>query len=120
MSADLVKAYDPNIRWGFHSFEITYMCWDYSITVVTRRIGGTCRGFDLFSTAIENHAKDLIAEQGDHPVLYLTRPAEDGDGEDSLECGTDVDVDVEDWLKSMCVSVRLVGHEPEKKQEVAG
>ena len=120
MSADLVKAYDPNIRRGSHRFEIIYMMWDYSITVISKPIGGNCRGFDLFSTAIESHADQLYDEQGEHPIIFLKRPAEDGDGEDYLECSPDfVEDDIGDWLKSMCVSVRLVGHENENKYEVA-
>lgn len=116
MSTQAIKTYDPNIRWSHHTFEITYMMWDYSITVVSNAIAGNCRGFDLFSTAIEQHADTLCDEQGEYPTLILKRPAEDGDGEDTLHCNLDFDEqDIADWLKSMCVSVRLVKHESEQK-----
>lgn len=114
-----IPNYDPNIRWSHHVFEITYMMWDSSITVTTRPIGGNCRGFDLFSTAIENHADQLYNEQGENPKLILKTPAKDGDGEDTLECSPDFDQDIDDWLKSLCVSVRIVSHEAEKKGGVA-
>jgi hypothetical protein len=111
----LITFYDPNIRWSDHQFEITYMMWDYSLTVTTNPIGGNCRGFNLFSVAIEQHSDQLYGEQGKFPKIFLKKPAEDGDGEDSLECCPDFDQQIQDWLNSMCVSVRLISHEPEMK-----
>lgn len=116
MSDKALHNYDPNVRWSFHTFEITYMMWDYSITVTCIPISGNCRGFDLFSTAIEQHADMLYDEQGELPMLVLKRPAEDGVGEDTLECNPDFEEqEIDDWLKSMCVSVRLVEHAPEER-----
>lgn len=105
--------YDPNIRWAKHTFEITYMQWDYSHTELVE-IGGNCRGADLMPSAIATHAERLYEEMGDAAALVLTRPAEDGDGLDTLECSPDDD-DLEDWLKSMCVGVRIVRHEKEAR-----
>lgn len=105
--------YDPNIRWSKHTFEITYMQWDYRHTELVE-VGGNCRGADLMLLAIAAHADKLVEQLGDSTQLVLTRPAEDGDGVDTLECWPDDD-DIEDWLKSMAVGVRIVRHEKEAR-----
>ena len=107
-----LKEYDPNIRWSKHIFEITYMQWDY-VLKETVEVGGNCKGFDLFDSAITAHADKLYKEQGDFPSLIL----EKNNGEDSLStCFSDEDRgDIDDWLKSMCVSISIIGHIKEKQ-----
>ena len=102
-----LSTYDPNIRWAKHEVEITYQSWHYTTSVIVT-IKGNCKGFSIIESALSMHADQLFDAQGECPQLILTRPAEDGDGEDTLE--TTPDDDIENWLESMCVGVRIVGH----------
>lgn len=103
-----IKNYDPNITWARHTFALTFMQWDYSLTV-TAEVGGNCRGAVLIDSAIDRAFDDLYDEDEDDAVIVLRRPAEDGNGEDTLE----VTIDGTDELKSLCVSAVLVKHEKE-------
>ena len=107
-----LKEYDPNIRWSKHTFEITYMQWDYKFTEVVE-VGGNCKGFDLFDSAISSHADKLFKEQGEFPTLIL----EKNNGEDTLStCFAEEDRgDLDDWLKSMCVAIEIISHVEEMK-----
>lgn len=101
----LIALYDPNIRWSKHTFEITYMQWDYK-KVVTVDVGGNCRGARLFETAIRTHFDELFEAQGEMPILILERGEED-----TLECS----FEDEDDLMNYCVSVRIIGFIESKK-----
>jgi hypothetical protein len=104
-----LTTYDPNIRWAKHTVEITYQMWDYSGTFEVS-IRGNCRGFSILDNAIEHHSDELYRKQGESAVLTLKRPADDGNGEDTLECDAD-----ENSLQDMCVGLRIVRHEEEDR-----
>lgn len=108
-----LKHYDPNISWAKHTFEITYMQWDYKLKT-TVEVGGNCKGFDLFDSAISAHADKLFKDQGDFPALILFK----NNNEDTLETSfADEDGgDLEDWLKSMCISIQIVKHVKEDRK----
>ena len=106
-----LKNYDPNITWARHTFELTFMQWDYSLTVEVE-VGGNCRGAVLIDSAIDRAFDDIYDEDEDNAVIVLTRPAEDGGGDDTLE----VTIDGTDELKSLCVSAVLVKHEKESRK----
>lgn len=99
-----MNTYDPNIVWAKHTVEIDYQQWDYKGTF-TVQIGGNCRGLSILTDAISSHA-DKLADEHEYPMLILKRPAENGDGEDTLECDAD-----ETELERMCVAIRIVKHE---------
>ena len=102
--------YDPNIQWARHSFELTFMQWDYSLTVQVD-VFGNCKGATLFDSAIYTAFDDLYDEDEDNAQIVLKRPAKDGNGEDTLE----IDLEDVEELESMCVSARIVKHEKESK-----
>lgn len=52
----MMKNYDPNIKWGIHTVEITLQLWDYKGKITTE-IGGNCKGFSILESA-----KDEINE----------------------------------------------------------
>ena len=111
MTPTPLQTYDPNITWARHTVELTFMQWDYSLKM-TAEVGGNCRGYDLMDSAIDLAFDELYDEDEDNAVIYLRRPAEDGNGEDELE----VSLDGVDELKSLCVSAVLVKHEKESRQ----
>lgn len=102
-----MKTYDPNITFASQVVRITYQSWDYT-GEFDIPIGGNCKGLTILNAAVSHHADQLYEEQGDGAVLILKRPAEDGDGEDTLE----VDAD-EDTLEEMCVGLRIIIQTPE-------
>ena len=106
----MINVYDPNIRWATTTVEITYMYWDYSLKVQIE-VGGNCRGMSILNAAVERHAEELYDAQGEYPLLFLTKPAEDGTGEDTLECSDEED-DIEEWLNNLCVGVEIISHIP--------
>lgn len=108
-----LKTYDPNIRWAVHIVEITYQMWEYSTTAQVT-VTGNCKGESILQSAIGVHADEIYEQQGDNAELILRRPAEDGDGEDTLTTSPDDD-DIESWLESMCVGLKIVAHTAEVK-----
>ena len=111
MTPTPLQTYDPNITWARHTVELTFMQWDYSLTVEVE-VGGNCRGYDLLEGAINVAFGELYDDDEDDAVIVLRRPAEDGNREDTLE----VTIDGTDELKSHCVSAVLVKHEKESRQ----
>ena len=105
-----ITSYDPNIRWARHSFELTFMQWDYSITVQVD-VCGNCKGASLFSSAISVVFDDLYDDDESNAQIVLKRPAEDGEGEDTLE----IDMEDVEELEALCVSVQIVKHEKESR-----
>lgn len=101
---------DPAVRWTTQTIEITYRWWDFSTTAMVD-IKGNCFGFSVMESAVSTHGDQLFEAQGEYPTLVLRRPAEDGDGEDTLECTPDGD-EIDEWLEKMCVGVRIVAREP--------
>ena len=106
-----LKNYDPNITWARHTFALTFMQWDYSLTVEVE-VGGNCRGLTLIDIAIDCAFDEIYDDVKDDAIIVLKRPAEDGNGEDTLE----VTIDGTDELKSLCVSAALVKHEKESSK----
>ncbi len=109
-----LATYDPAIRWAKTTVRLTYQMWDYRIECDVV-VGGNCRGFDVLDWAIETHADQLVKEQGDMPELLLTKPSEDGEGEDTLHCELTDEDDIERSLSKMCVGLRIVKHEKDSK-----
>jgi Family of unknown function (DUF5406) len=106
----MITNYDPNISWARHTFELTFMQWDYSLTVQVEVLGN-CKGASLFESAINVAFDDEYDTEDGTSVLVLKRPAEDGNGEDTLE------VEFEDYeeLLELCVSVKIVKFQKEDR-----
>jgi hypothetical protein len=103
-----MKTYDPNIRWAMHTVEITYQMWEYTLTAVVT-VTGNCRGKSILETAIGIHADEIYEQQGDNVELALSGPGkEDGDKDELLT--SPEDDDIESWLESMCVGLKIVSH----------
>lgn len=96
----MITNYDPNIRWARHTYELTFMQWDYSLTV-TVEVGGNCKGASLFETALEEAFIDLYDYDDEFGTIVLKR------GEDTLE----VPLDGHQDLENLCVGIKLIGHE---------
>lgn len=110
-----MKTYDPNTSWSIQTVEITYMMWDYTATALVT-VRGNCKGLSILRAAIDYHANDLYEKHGDAVELVLTRPAEDGCGEDTLttypnEEGAN---SLDDFLEEMCVGLKII-----KREELA-
>ena len=106
-----LQNYDPNITWARHTFELTFMQWDYSLKM-TVEVRGNCRGAVLIDSAIDCAFYELYDDEEDNAVIVLTRPADHGVGDDTLE----VTLDWQGELKSLCVSAVLVKHEEESEK----
>lgn len=104
-----MNAYDPNDRWGTHTVELHLMMWEQEARVTTT-IGGNCRGFSILEDALERYADQLYDEQGEQPTIILT--SKQGDEETRLHCSPE-DESIEEWLRSMCVGVRILSFEPQ-------
>jgi hypothetical protein len=104
----MITEYDPNIVWARHTFELTFMQWDYSL-ITEVDVCGNCKGASLFSTAISTAFEELWDDDEQNAQIILKRPSEDG--EDTLE----IDLDDESELERLCVAIRIVKHEKEMK-----
>jgi hypothetical protein len=104
----MITHYDPNIVWARHTFELTFMQWDYSLTTQVD-VCGNCKGASLFRTALAVAFEELWDDEEQNAQIILKRPAEDG--EDTLE----VDLEDESELEHLCVGIRIVKHEKESK-----
>jgi hypothetical protein len=101
----MITEYDPNIVWARHSFELTFVQWDYSLAVAVD-VCGNCKGATLFQSALSTAFEELCGGGGAGGEIILKRPAENGDGEDTLE----IDLEDEDDLAAICVGIRIIGH----------
>ena len=112
-----LKDYNPNSRCGTHTVLVSLMQWGYTAEL-TYRLAGNMRGADILADAAERIASKLYEEQGEYPKLIMSKPAENGDGVDTLECecyGDDEDsADIGEWITPMIVGARIVSFEPEK------
>lgn len=104
-----MKTYDPNMVWAVQAVRLTYQMWDYSAEFEVL-IRGNCKGASVLKAGISRHADQLYDEQGEYAVLVLKRPAEDGNGEDTLECDAD-----EESLEEMCIGARITSQTPLEK-----
>jgi len=111
-----LETYDPNVRWAKHTIEITYQKWAYMLPVQVE-MGGNCRGMALISDATNIHADQLYEQQGATPTLILTAPNGDEleDTCDEYVRDDDEEPDINRWLDAMCVCVRFVKHEEERR-----
>ena len=105
----MITNYDPNITWARHSFELTFMQWDYSLTVQVD-VCGNCKGASLFRTAISIAFEGMWDDEEQNAQIVMTRPS--ADGEDTLEH----DLEDESDLESICVGIKIVGHVKETNQ----
>lgn len=101
----MITEYDPNMRWSTHTFELTFMQWDYSLTVQAV-VGGNCRGYTLFSSAIDEVFDKAYSKEHDCATLILNR------GKDELEVTLEDDED----LKKMCVAIKIVERVKEERK----
>lgn len=105
----MIESYDPNITWARHTFEVTFMQWDYSLTTQVE-VCGNCKGISM-STAISVIFEECFDDDEQNAQIVLKRAAEDGDGEDTLE----VDLEDESDLERLCVGIKIVEHAQEPK-----
>lgn len=95
--------YDPNLttsgNMAVQTVELTFQQWDYKATFTTT-VGGNCRGYDIFDSALDSVFEELGGEDGG---MLLSR--ENGDT-----------LSVELWedniMKDMLVGVRILAIEP--------
>lgn len=115
-----MKNYDPNIRFAEYTTEITYQSWRY-VYKQEVKVKGNVKGFDVLKYAIERHAEMIYSALDENPKLELTFVDPD-DKEETLLCGVadgasdgwSEEIDVEDWLSKMCVSLKIVNVEDYK------
>lgn len=108
----MIKEYDPNIRWARHTIELTFMQWDYALTMEVD-VTGNCTGASLFNSAIHTVFDDLWDDDEQNSQIILKRPSIEETGqEDELE----VNFDTFDELASICVSIKIVNHVVEIKE----
>lgn len=88
---------------------ITLGVWDYrkfiEIDVSTNMLG-----FDVLDCAIENAYDSLdfvVGYEHEFARVILVRPAEDGEGEDTLECDDDEEQGIE-WFRQMVIGLQIV------------
>lgn len=110
----MIEEYDPNSRWGEHTWEFTFQAWKYTITL-TQDIGGNCKGFTTMDSALSSLADRLYAEQGEFPELHMTEIDLGTGEENTLLYGLGEDMDIEDELKDMLVKAELINFTEEKK-----
>lgn len=101
----MITNYDPNISWALHTFELTFMQWDYSLKM-TVEVGGNCKGFNLFDGALSTAFDECYDDQDEFGTIVLQRD------EDTLEVTLD---EIED-LEAICVSIKIVGHVKEARK----
>jgi hypothetical protein len=107
----MIKEYDPNIRWSRHTIELTFMQWDYSLTMEVD-VTGNCMGASLFSGAIEVAFDELYDSDSEFSTIYLERQSEDEGCIDTLE----VTLDSTYELKDICVGIKIVRRVEESRE----
>lgn len=108
--APVIADYSPNIRWGKQHVEIILKQWRYEARFV-ELVGGNCTGMDVLECALDN-LYDRLAERSDPAEVMLLAP--DGD---TLLC-VDDEHKSNDWLKAMCISLRIIAYDPPTLNEV--
>lgn len=104
-----LKTYDPNLATNLksvHVLEVTFQAWDCR-AVHRAEVGGNCRGFENFETALGMIYDALpsahpLSNGGDIATLILTNEAGD-----TLEC-QDEDGIGEEFLQRYVVGVRVL------------
>lgn len=106
----MINEYNPNINWARHSIELTFMQWDYSLTMEVD-VCGNCHGANLFDGAISICFSELYDDEDEDGLIVLKRPGTDGGEFDTLE----VSVYDESDLEAICVGIKIVKHVQELK-----
>ncbi len=108
--------YDQNMcfcgRRAKQKVVITLGCWDYR-KVIEVDVSTNMLGFDVLDAAIESAYDALEFVTGydcEYGRVVLTKPAEDGDGEDTLECDDDEEKGL-DWFRQMVIGLQIVSIE---------
>lgn len=105
-----MKNYDPNIRWGTHTIEVTLQQWDY-VGTLQYEIGGNTKGESVLESVADTlswqeELKDNLCKfrcENDWFTAELKNPA-----------GEVLEVEEEiEWLGSMIVGVRIISFEEE-------
>ena len=104
----VIEEYSPNICWGKQHVEIVLQQWQYEARFV-ELVGGNCLGVDVMEAAFGNLYDRL---EGDPVRVRLTAP-----NGDTLLCEDEHDRG-DEWLKEMCVSIRIVAYDPPTVNEV--
>ncbi len=99
----MIKSYDPNIHFGRHTVEITFMKWGYKNTV-TATLNGNCTGMGVIS-----HCHEEACEKASDEGMTLV----DESGK-KLEC--EPDDSPGDW-ENCIVGINIVKFEPEIKKK---
>ena len=111
----MIENYDPNIRFGTHTWEFTFQMWGY-ILEMQYDMGGNCRGLSTIETAIDSLANKLYEDQGEYPEIVLAKFNKETQMEDTLQVTLgEENMDIEDELKDMLVKVELINFKEEKK-----
>jgi hypothetical protein len=107
--------FDPNLGRGFakKTVRVTLGAWDYRRVIDVEMCGNTF-GLDVIESSCRAVWEDLptlldpfTGEDSGVARLTMTRPAEDGDGEDTLTIDDD-DERGDEWIADMVVSAEIV------------
>lgn len=101
-----IQEYDPNVNWGVHTIEVTFMRWGHSVTRTSETVGN-CKGMHLLEGAIGS-IYDALPEV-DYGIKCITLVNADGE---TLTCEDD-EKKGEDWLAEMAVCSKFTKHEKE-------
>lgn len=100
-----MKNYDPNIRYGTHTVEITLQQWEYT-GHVTQRINGNCKGRTILDFDFEcedgNLESDCNLKFHEDSYDYFTATLKDPEGNT-----LDVDGYAEDF-NNMIVKMEII------------
>jgi hypothetical protein len=105
--------YDPNIHWAKQRVRVTLGQWDYR-TVIETTVGGNCKGFEIFDSAVCNAWESLLTRkifEDEYAYVELTRA-----NGDTLLCEDDM-LDGEDWLKELVIGIEIVAIEEQRDDE---
>lgn len=114
--------YDPNFAHSMakKTVRVTLGSWDYR-KVIDVTIGGNTIGLSVIESACRSIWEDLpvvgsdvFPEEGGIAQLVMTRPSEDGSGEDTLIID-DEDERGEDWIADMVLAAEIVSIVPEER-----
>lgn len=111
----MITEYDPNINWSRHTIKVTFMQWDYLLTMEVE-VTGNCSGFTIFDSAISACFDKIYDTAQDIALLLLDKPAEDGVGDGGAGVDTlEITVEDDDELQELCVGIEIVAHVEELK-----
>jgi hypothetical protein len=114
---ELIKNFDPNVRWGRKKVEVILQQWEYRKTFIMEH-GGNTVGYSNLECAVHQlletlETKKMLGDNGleDVPFLIMT----DAEGN---ECEFEPDEENpnrwDSWIERMVVSVKLIEVTPEQ------